>query len=244
MTFEKLRAYLWIDPLICLATVVMGTISLLASLFDGTGNKQMAVARLWARILCRLAGVQLKIVGLENIDPQANYIIAANHLSYMDTPVVLGHLPVNFRFMAKKGLFSIPFIGTHLASAGHLPVVNDNPREGIKALNEAAKLIAARRISVLIFPEGGRAATGELKEFRDGAFFLAIKSGAPVLPVALIGTYEMLPFGSGVMRPGPVTMRIGRPIDTAGRHIKERTLVSEQVRAEIGRLTQLGRVTI
>lgn len=240
MTFEKLRAYLWIDPLICLTTVVMGSISVIASLFDRTGNKQMAVARLWARMLCRLAGVELKIDGLEHIDPQANYIIAANHLSYMDTPVVLGYLPVDFRFMAKKGLFSIPFLGTHLASAGHLPVVNDNPREGIKALNEGAKMIAARRLSVLIFPEGGRAATGQLKEFRDGAFFLAIKSGAPVLPVALIGTFEMLPFGSGVMRPGPVTMRIGPPIPTAGLHIKERTALSDRVREEITRMTQLG----
>jgi 1-acyl-sn-glycerol-3-phosphate acyltransferase len=240
MSFEKVRAYLWIDPLICIATVVMGSISLLASFFDKTGNKQMATARLWAKMLCNLAGVRLRIVGVEHIDPEANYIIAANHLSYMDTPVVLGHLPVNFRFMAKAGLFKIPFLGTHLASAGHLPVVNDNPRDGIKALNEAAKLIAARRISVLIFPEGGRAATGEMKEFRDGAFFLAIKSGAAVLPVALIGTYEMLPFGSGVMRPGPVTMRIGQPIETAGRHIKERTALSEQVRAEIDRLTRLG----
>jgi 1-acyl-sn-glycerol-3-phosphate acyltransferase len=240
MTFEKLRAYLWIDPLICLATVVMGTLSLLASFFDRTGNKQMAVARLWARLLCRLAGVRLTIEGLEHIDPQAHYIIAANHLSYMDTPVVLGHLPVNFRFMAKAGLFKVPFLGTHLASAGHLPVVTDNPREGIKALNEAAKLIAARRISVLIFPEGGRAATGEMKEFRDGAFFLAIKSGTPILPVALIGTYEMLPFGSGIMRPGPVTMRIGAPTETAGRHIKERTALSDQIRGEIDRMSQLG----
>jgi 1-acyl-sn-glycerol-3-phosphate acyltransferase len=240
MTWQKFRAYFLIDPLICLATVVMGTFSLIASLFDSTGNKQMAVARAWARILCRLAGVQLRIVGLENIQPGANYIITANHLSYMDTPVVLGHLPVDFRFMAKKGLFSIPFLGTHLASAGHLPVVNDNPREGIKALNEAAKLIAARRISVLIFPEGGRAATGELQDFRDGAFFLAIKSGAPILPVALIGTYEMLPFGSGFMKPGPVTMRIGHPVETADRHVKERTTLSQDVRTEIARLTDLG----
>ena len=240
MTYRKLRAYLWIDPLICIATVVMGTLSLIASLFDRSGNKQMAVARLWARILCRLAGVQLKIVGLEHIDPKANYIIASNHLSYMDTPVLLGHLPVDFRFMAKAGLFKIPFLGTHLASAGHLPVVNDNPRDGIKALNEGARLIAARHISVLIFPEGGRAATGQLQAFRDGAFFLAIKSGAPVLPVALCGTFEMLPFGSGFMKPGPITMRIGAPVQTAGRHSKERIALSKQVRNEIDRLTQMG----
>jgi len=240
VTYQKLRAYLWIDPLICLATVAMGTLSLIASLFDSKGHKQMAVARLWARILCRLAGVQLKIVGLEHIDPLANYIITSNHLSYMDTPVLLGYLPVDFRFMAKAGLFKIPFLGTHLASAGHLPVVNDNPRDGIKALNEGARLIAARHISVLIFPEGGRAATGHLQQFRDGAFFLAIKSGASILPVALCGTYEMLPFGSGFMKPGPITMRIGAPIQTAGRHIKERTALNAQVRAEIERLTQMG----
>jgi len=228
-----LRAYLWIDPLICLATALMGSINLVVSFFDHGGRRQLAVAQAWARLLCRIAGVRLTIEGAEHLTPGQSYIIAPNHLSYMDTPVVLGHLPLNFRFMAKKGLFSVPFLGNHLERAGHLPVSSGNPREAIKLLSNAARLIEERKISVLVFPEGGRAADGHLQEFKDGAFFLAIKAQVPVVPVALIGTYEMLPFGSGTMLPGPVTMRIGQPIPTAGLTNKDREALSQQTREAI-----------
>jgi 1-acyl-sn-glycerol-3-phosphate acyltransferase len=231
-----LRAYLWIDPLICLTTAVMGSINLVVSFFDDGGKRQLAVAQAWARMLCRLAGVRLTIEGAHHLKPGVSYILAANHLSYMDTPVVLGHLPVNFRFMAKKGLFKVPFLGNHLEKAGHLPVSSDNPREAIKLLSEAARLIGERQISVLVFPEGGRAADGHLQEFKDGAFFLAIKAQAPVVPIAIVGTYEMLPFGSGTMRPGPVTMRIAPPIETVGMATKDRLALSDRTRAEIVRM--------
>ena len=234
--FDKLRAYCFIDPLIIAATILMGSINLLVAFFDRGGDKQLLVARTWARMLCRIAGVRLRIRGIEAVDLKRNYILCVNHLSYMDTPVVLGHLPFNFRFMAKKGLFDIPFMGWHLRHAGHLPVALDNPREGIRTLNEAARLIQERGTSVLIFPEGGRSPNGELQPFRDGAFYLAIKSGVPILPVALVGTYEMLPMGSGVIRPGVVEMRIAPPIVTAGCDLKQRAALSEEVRAQITRL--------
>ena len=234
--WTTLRAYLWIDPLICLATAVMGSLNLVVSFFDKDGSRQLSVAQAWARMLCRIAGVRLAIEGREHLQPGASYILASNHLSYMDTPVVLGHLPVNFRFMAKKGLFRVPFLGNHLERAGHLPVSSDNPREAIKLLSEAARLIVERKTSVLVFPEGGRAADGKLQVFKDGAFFLAIKAQVPVVPIALIGTYQMLPFGSGAMRPGPVTMRIGAPVATAGLGNKDREALSARVRAEIERL--------
>jgi 1-acyl-sn-glycerol-3-phosphate acyltransferase len=231
--WDTLRAYLWIDPLICLTTAVMGSINLFVSFFDEGGQRQLAVAQAWARMLCRIAGVRLTIEGAHHLQPGQSYIIASNHLSYMDTPVVMGHLPLNFRFMAKRGLFRVPFLGNHLERAGHLPVASGNPREAIKLLSNAAKLIEERRVSVLVFPEGGRAADGKLQAFKDGAFFLAIKAQVPVAPVALIGTYEMLPFGSGTIRPGPVTMRIGAPIPTAGMSNKDREALSEQTRGVI-----------
>lgn len=232
--FAWVRAYLFIDPLICLATMVFGSVNLVVSFFDRPdGSRQFAVARAWARTLCRLAGVRLTIEGMEHLEPGKCYVLTANHLSYMDTPVVLGHLPVPFRFMAKKGLFQVPFLGNHLERAGHLPVVLDNPREGVKLLGEAARLMRERNTSVLIFPEGGRAADGKLQEFKDGAFYLAIKGGIPVVPITLIGTWEMLPFGSGLMKPGPVKMCIAPPIDTAAMTTKDRMALSAQVRGII-----------
>lgn len=231
---DKLRAYLFIDPLIILTTILMGSLNLVISLWDRGGDQQLHVARAWARMLCLFAGVRLRIEGQQHIAPRTEYILCVNHLSYMDTPVVLGHIPLNFRFMARKQLFEVPFMGWHLQRAGHLPVDQESPREAIRTLNDAARLIRERKISVLVFPEGGRARDGKMQEFKEGAFLLAIKSGVPILPVGLKGTYEMLPMGSGVIRPGEVRMRIGAPILTQG--LRERAALSAQVRAAIEEL--------
>jgi 1-acyl-sn-glycerol-3-phosphate acyltransferase len=119
-------ALLWslvvIDPLIILSTILCGCVSIFLTLFDKSGNSAMRVGRVWARSLLRIAGVRVIIEGLEKIDLTRSYVICSNHLSYMDTPVVLGSIPTQFRFLAKKGLFQIPFLGTHLKQAGHIPV--------------------------------------------------------------------------------------------------------------------------
>src|SRR5579862_939481 len=151
---------LWVDPLIILSTIFFGSISVGVSLFDKSGRKMIAAARIWARSLLGIARVRVTVEGLEKIDLQAAYVFASNHLSYMDTPVVLGNIPVQFRFMAKKGLFQIPFLGTHLMQAGHIPVPREDPRAAVKTLSLAAQAIRERRISVLIFPEGGRSMDG------------------------------------------------------------------------------------
>ena len=117
----RLRAYFFSDPLIILSTIFFGSISIAASLFDKKGNTLMRVARVWARSLLRVSGVQVTVEGLEHIDPAGSYVFATNHASYMDTPVVLSSIPVQFRFLAKSGLFKIPFLGTHLARPATFP---------------------------------------------------------------------------------------------------------------------------
>src|SRR5205807_9067013 len=136
-----LRAVFITDPLIVVATIVYGSVSLVASFFDETGRKQIAVARAWARMLLRVAGVRVTVEGLENIDPNGSYVFACNHASYMDTPVILAHIPVQFRFLAKEGLFKIPFLGDHLRRAGHIPVPRENPRAAVKTMAEAGRII-------------------------------------------------------------------------------------------------------
>ena len=115
----------------------------------------------------------------------------------MDTPVVLANIPVQFRFLAKSGLFQIPLLGTHLARAGHIPVPRDDARAAVKTMTTAAQVIRERGISLLIFPEGGRSHTGELASFKEGAAYIAIRAGVPLVPIVLKGTREVLPFGSG-----------------------------------------------
>ena len=235
MLFASLRTLFFTAPFIIASTCVMGFISLVKSLWDKTGDKQLAVARSWAKSLVFAMRIRVTIEGLENIDPNRNYIFVCNHLSYADTPVILSSIPVNFRFMAKKELFNIPFLGTHLRTAAHIPIDSANPREGIRSLSGGAKLIQERKMSVLIFPEGGRT-EGKLEAFREGAAYLAIKSGTAVIPMALIGTREVLPMHSKVCRGGPVTLRIGEPISTEGMVIRDRGALNDTARERVAGL--------
>ncbi len=228
-----LRAILITVPLATIATILFGAYGVVLSFFDPTGDRQMKLARSWGRAICVLCRIRVEAEGLDKISPGAHYIICPNHLSYMDTPVILSILPVNFRFMAKKGLFQIPFLGTHLQRAGHIAVPLDDPRGSIRALSHAAKIINERRISVLIFPEGGRSETGELQEFKEGAAYTAIKAGVPIMPVALCGTREILPMHSLHVRGGDVCVRVGDPIITSGLALQARTAVTEQIRSRI-----------
>jgi len=228
-----LRAYLITAPLIILATVGFGLVNLVVSLFETSGHKQIVVARGWARCLLWVSGVKVSIEGLEKIAPDGSYVFASNHLSYMDTPAVLANIPVQFRFLAKSGLFQIPLLGTHLARAGHIPVPRDDARGAVKTVTTAAQVIREHGISLLIFPEGGRSHTGELAAFKEGAAYIAIRAGVPLVPIALKGTREVLPFGSGTVRSGRVTMRIGEPIPTGETQLRDRARITAELRERI-----------
>jgi 1-acyl-sn-glycerol-3-phosphate acyltransferase len=227
------RAYFITAPLIILSTVAFGLVSLVVSLFETTGRRQIALARVWARFLLWGSGVRVKASGLEKIAPDGSYIFVANHLSYMDTPVVLANIPVQFRFLAKSGLFRIPLLGTHLNRAGHIPVPRDDARAAVKTMNTAAQVMRERGISLLIFPEGGRSHTGELASFKEGAAYIAIRAGVQLVPIALKGTREVLPFGSGHVRSGWVTMRVGDPISTDQMQLRDRGQITAELRDRI-----------
>src|SRR5580698_5571455 len=223
----------FVDPLIILSTFICGLISLAASPFDSTGGFMMKTARVWARSLLAIAGVKVKVEGLEKLTPGANYVFASNHLSYMDTPVILTHIPADFRFMAKDGLFKIPLLGTHLAQAGHIPVPREDPRAAVKTMALAADTIRTRNISLLIFPEGGRSHDGILQPFKDGGAYIAIKAGVPLVPVSISGTHEILAMHSSTFHRGTVTVRIGDPIPTVGLTLKDRKSITDLAREQV-----------
>lgn len=231
-------AFLWslvvIDPFIILSTIGFGCVSIVLTLIDKSGDSAIRLGRVWARSLLWIAGVRVRIEGLEKIAAQGSCVICSNHLSYMDTPVVMGNIPVQFRFLAKKGLFQIPFMGTHLKQAGHIPVPLEDPRASVRTMNMAAQVIRERGISMLIFPEGGRSMDGELQPFKEGGAFIAIKAQVPLLPIALIGTREVMPMGSAVFHPfRRVTLRIGDPISTQGLTTRDREQLTAAVREQI-----------
>ncbi len=218
-------------PLFFLSTGFFGSLSLIASLWDKDGKTQHAIAQRWGRTVVRISGARLTRIAHEQLDGRVA-VYVSNHLSYTDTPVIFGALPFQFRIVARHDLFKLPFIGWHLRRSGQVPVNVTNPRASISSLGGAVKTLRAG-MPVFIFPEGGRSETGHLAEFMNGPAFMAIRAGVPIIPIALIGTYELLPMHSMEFHPVPVTLVVGDPIDTKGYGMKQidelTTLVSEEI---------------
>lgn len=233
-----LRSLLISTPLIALATIVMGAISLTASLFGASADTLQNIARVWGRMLLGASFIRVRAEGVEKLDPKATYVFVANHGSYMDIPALLAALPYHFRFFAKKGLFRIPFLGTHLGRSGHLPVDRSNARNSLKSMTEGARIVRERGTSVLLFPEGGRNPVG-LRDFKEGAAYIAIKAGVPLVPVAIKGMRELLPQGSFHIRSGRVTVRVGDPILTNSLVLKNRDELTAQLRGELANLLEI-----
>jgi 1-acyl-sn-glycerol-3-phosphate acyltransferase len=229
---QFLLAYLFIAPAVIGCTVAMGIFSLAASICGAHENTLHRIARAWSKILLNLSFIRSEVSGLEKLDLSRNYVFVSNHASYMDTPVLMANLPLQFRFLAKLDLFSIPLLGTHLGRAGHFPVDRGNPRASLKTMTDAAKSIAERNVSVLIFPEGGRS-LDHLREFQEGAAYIAIKAGVPVVPVALEGTRQILRMHTTRVRPGLARLLIGDPIDTSHMTIKDRDRLTATLHARI-----------
>ena len=189
--------------------------------------------RIWARLLLAAAGVKVRVRGAENLEPGRSYVFASNHQSEFDIFVLEAALPGTFAFIAKKELFDIPLFGAGLRAAGNIPIVREDRRQAIRSLREAMTLMG-RGSSVLVFPEGTRSEDGVLREFKKGAFVLALQSKTPVVPVSITGTYNIKPkTGGRLIVPGTVEMIIGEPIPTTGMAYKERELLTSRVRGAI-----------
>jgi 1-acyl-sn-glycerol-3-phosphate acyltransferase len=232
---SKLRAILVSSPAVIILTAGMATISLICSLWDRNGRTQHRLARRWSRYLLAVSFVRAEVRGAEKLDPQTSYVVVANHSSYMDIPSLYAALPLELRFFAKKGLFSIPLMGWHLHRAGHLPVVRGDARKSLKSMSEGARLIRERGISVLLFPEGGRTEAG-VRPFKEGAAYIAIKAGVPVVPVGLMNVRGVLPMHSLLLRPGTVEVHIGDPIETAGMSLHDRGRLNEMLHERVTEL--------
>jgi 1-acyl-sn-glycerol-3-phosphate acyltransferase len=238
-----LRSLLFSTPLIALATIVLGTLSFLSSFFDRGGATQHSLAVIWGKVLMRASLIRVRSRGLEKLDPKGVYVFACNHGSYLDIPALLSVLPMQFRFFAKKGLFSIPFLGTHLKRARHLPVDRSSARNSLKSMTEGARLVAQDRIPVLLFPEGGRSAQG-LREFTEGAAYIAIKAGAPLVPLSIVGLRDLLPMGAGHIKSGAVTICVGEPIPTSALKLSDRAELTARIYDDIARMMGLPAQTV
>ena len=232
---SRLRSYFIYVPLVYLYTAVMGAGSLICSLFDRSGRIQHWFARTWSRMILGTGSCPITVVNREKLNAGGPAVYVVNHLSALDIPSVYAALPFQFRIMAKKELFRYPVLGWHLKRSGQIPIERENARSSLKSLMKASEALK-HGMSLVVFPEGGRSADGHLQPFLGGSFYVAIKAQAPVVPMALVGTYEALPMDSFHVRPRPLQLVIGDPISTAGyapREMDKLAALAENAVAEL-----------
>ena len=223
--------YLVIMPVIAVTTTVFGCASLLCSLWDRRGRQQHAIARVWARCLLVAAGSPVQVVNGERL-LERTAVYASNHLSYMDTPVLFAKLPFQFRILAKQSLWAMPVIGGHLRRSGQVAVDQSSSRTAISSLARGVAALKAD-MPLVVFPEGGRSADGGVQSFLAGAAFMAIRAQTPIVPLTLVGTFELLPMQVYHMAPRPLMLIVGQPITTGGLHTRDAEALTERIRQEI-----------
>jgi 1-acyl-sn-glycerol-3-phosphate acyltransferase len=226
------RSIFFFDPVIYVYTVVLGTLSLLSSLFDRGGRVQHGFARLWSWLILHTIGARVAVSGLERIDATKPHVYAVNHISAMDIPVLYTKLPFQFRILAKKELFRYPFMGWHLRRSGQIAIDRDNARASMRSMNVAVQTLRAG-MPLVIFPEGGRAPDGKVQPFLSGAFYIAAKAGVEVVPMALVGTYELPTMNSFHIRPRAVELIVGEPIATTEYTVRDAEALAAKVQRAV-----------
>ena len=230
--YEWWRTVFFLIPAVTVYTIVLGTASLLSTFVDRSGDFGHRCARAWAWLILKTTGVRVQVIGLEHVDPRKSYVVAANHQSIYDIPIVFTTLPLQLRIVAKESLGRIPFLGWHLQRTGHLLVDRTNPGAGI--LKRMASLVAAAR-SVIVFPEGTRSLDGSVGRFKGGIFLLAIDSTLPILPVSIARSRFVMMKGQLTVRPGSVSVTIHPAMSTDGITRERAREFAEQVRHVIRR---------
>jgi len=195
-----------------LITAFFSVMVVFLALFGARENSIHKIARIWATIILRLSGVRVETVGLENVLPDKPQIFMSNHQSDFDIFIVLAFIPGQFRWIAKKELFRVPFFGRAMRNAGYIEMDRQNHDKAMKSLEIAAQKIREGK-SVMSFPEGTRSRDGRIKAFKQGMFHLALQAGVPIVPISIIGASEIMPKRSLRVHPGKITMVIDKPID-------------------------------
>lgn len=175
-----------------IVTIVLSIFSIPAALINRSGSAYLWLARLWSKCFLALFGVKISVTGLENISLNEHYVLVSNHSSYTDIPILFAAIPIDIRLILRSTLTRIPIWGWALIASPMIIINRSNASKAKKTLANAAEIIR-NGASVLLFPEGTRTATGELQSFKRGAFHIAYESGAKVLPLAIKGSFDLMP---------------------------------------------------
>ena len=220
-------------------TVFLAPPGCVFSLFDRSGRWASSFQRAWVYGLFRLNGIRIRVQGRENIKESNPSILISNHASLLDIPAIVAAVPLPVRFIAKRSLIWFPIFGWFMYFARHVLIDRASAVSAAKSLKKASRLMK-QGISVVVFPEGTRSPDGEVKEFKRGAFLLALQSRVPIVPISISGTYEMLPRTGCCFWPGTIDLKMGSPIPTQGLPIREVRQFEEKVRNIIIDQTQRG----
>jgi 1-acyl-sn-glycerol-3-phosphate acyltransferase len=164
----------------------------------------------------RLLGIRLEVEGRERLDRRTPYVFMGNHISFLDGPILVTAVDRPVRFIVKRFVLRIPVFGWGMRLAGYEPLDREGAGEGRRRIANAARLIREKGYSFLVYPEGQRSWDGRLQRFRRGGFFLALESGAPIVPVTIVGTYDLMPRGAWSVRKGRVRIVFHEPVPVSG----------------------------
>ena len=226
---------LWAAAFSFVSTIFFSSATIFLAAFRGTDRAVQWVIRTWAKSVVWAAGIELRTVNLELIDPAKRYILIANHYSYFDIPCIFAAIPQPIRFMAKASLFKIPIFGWAIGRAGFIPIDRKNRRTAVKSFDLAGERIR-RGNTIVIFPEEGRSRERTMRPFQRGAFLLALKSELPIVPMAIDGTFDVMNANKLRVKSGPVTITVTPPISTEGISVRDKEKLSQEARARIERL--------
>lgn len=216
-------------------TLLLSILAVLVSWIPPRGNAMIFVARVWSYCLLAAAGVRLDVEVDPAVEPGTGYVFLANHQSYFDIPALLATLPGTVRFAAKRSLFKIPIFGWALAAGGFIPVDRKDKSRAVEVHAAAGARLRAG-ISVLFFPEGTRSHDGGLGTFYRGGFLVAQKCGAPIVPVGISGSRQVLPRRRWSVQPGRIRVRLGAPVDTREYPVSRKRELIARVRDDIAEL--------
>jgi 1-acyl-sn-glycerol-3-phosphate acyltransferase len=218
-------------------TVVCLSPLLVWSLIDRSGEPGVRLARIWARWILRAIGIRVETIGLENLSLDHPGVLMSNHRSVADIAALIVALPTSFRFVAKKELTYIPIFGWALAVSGQIVIDRSKRTKAIHAMVDAARHIQGAT-KIIIFPEGTRSETAEMRAFKSGGFRLAQAYGWPIFPVGIAGSNAITPKGSLRIERGTIRMVFGEGISTVGREGESRDLLKDETRAQITALIE------
>ncbi len=217
---------------VAIATLALGVFAFVTYPFDRKGRVGHYYARLWGKIALLANRVKVDIQGIEHLNGNGPYIFMSNHQSYYDVFALLGRLPYQFKWLVKKELFSIPYLGWTMAAVGYISIDRGGTRDTVEAMNEAARKIRDG-MSVTIFPEGSRSPDGSIQPFKKGGFTLAIKSKVPIVPISIAGSGNIMPKNKFSVASGKIRMFVDRPIETESYSLKDREILMKKVRETI-----------